>query len=207
MSNKIEQKVLSVDLIELNEGQIGGLDRNPRQWTYDDVQKLCKSIQETPELLEARGLIVYPLGDRYVAIGGNMRLCAVRMLEYKEVPCMVLPESMSVDKLAEIAIKDNGQFGSWDIEKLKANWSDINFDGWGIDVKGFDDPDENEDEEHEKPTKQMDDSKKEFSVVFSADEFAFVNNELREIGGCAETGLLTVLGYYEANAQNEHDYE
>ena len=64
-----------------NSGQIEGVPRNPRKWTKEDVTALAASIVETPELFEARPLLVVPRGDRFIVIGGNMRLAAARERE------------------------------------------------------------------------------------------------------------------------------
>lgn len=40
--------------LEQNKGQVAGLPSNPRQWGRGELDNLVKSIQETPELLEAR---------------------------------------------------------------------------------------------------------------------------------------------------------
>ena len=63
-------RMIKTSSIQQNAGQIEGLPKNPREWTSDDVDVLCRSIEETPELLEARGIIVYPYEGRFVAIGG-----------------------------------------------------------------------------------------------------------------------------------------
>lgn len=190
---KIEFKNLEVALVDLNEGQVPGLPRNPRCWTYDDIQLLQESIQETPELLEARGVLVYPYNGRYVAVGGNMRLCAVRNLRQSEVACVVLPPDTPSDKLREIAIKDNGYFGEWDELLLKEDWEDVPFAKWGIKVF------EQVTEEPEKP--KMDtipSGGHSFEVLFGTEEFEFVNNRLRDMGGRKETVLLSALGYYDS---------
>lgn len=201
MESNIEFKDICIEDLELNEGQIvvmnedGGSDalpRNPRQWTYQDVENLKKSIVESPEMLELRGLIVYPYAGKYVVIGGNMRLTALRMLGWKDAPCAVLPSGIGIHKLAEIAIKDNGSFGSWDIDALKNEWSEIPLKDWGIDVVDFP-SDEEPKEKKEAPI----DTRKEWSIVLSADEFDFVNCTLRDIGPTPEKALLKILGYDE----------
>ena len=58
----METRKIKISLLHVNKGQIPGLPSNPRQWTRDDMERLKKSIAETPELLEARGVIVYPWG-------------------------------------------------------------------------------------------------------------------------------------------------
>lgn len=198
METNIEFKEIALEELELNEGQIqvlmndgsvSALPKNPRQWTFTDIERLKKSIVESPEMIELRGLIVYPYGRKYVAIGGNMRLTAMRDLGWTSAPCAVI-KSVSVEKLAEIAIKDNGQFGRWDIGLLKTDWKDVKFAEWGIDV--FDFPsDEPKKEKSDAPI----DNRKEWSIVLSADEFDFVNCTLRDIGPTPEKAFLNIIGY------------
>lgn len=119
--------------LAMNEGQLKGLPRNPRQWTQEQLDRLKDSIRETPMLLEARGLLVFPSKkDRYVVIGGNMRLAALRELGDETAPCYVLPEDTSPEKVKEIAIKDNGSFGEWDADALMEAWSDFDLDEFGV---------------------------------------------------------------------------
>lgn len=115
-----------------NTGQIEGLPANPREWTQTDIDRLKKSIEETPELLEARGLIVYEHEGKYIVLGGNLRLAACKALKMKEIPCVVLPAETPVEKMKEIVIKDNGSFGSWDMDALINEWGDLDLSGWGV---------------------------------------------------------------------------
>ena len=125
MSNKF--KPIPIEQLELNEGQIDWLPRNPRQWTREELDKLKASILETPLLLEARGLLVWgPYEGTYVVIGGNMRLAALRELEAATAPCYVLPAGLSPETVKAIAIKDNGSFGEWDVDALMADWQEFN---------------------------------------------------------------------------------
>lgn len=134
MQIDMEIRTIKVKDLEMNTGQIGGLPSNPRQWTKDEMNSLKKSISETPELLEARGAIVYPYDGKYIVLGGNMRLSAVKSLGWKEMPCVVLPDDMSVEKLKEIVVKDNGSFGEWDMDALANEWDDLPLSDWGVDV-------------------------------------------------------------------------
>lgn len=128
----MEHRIIDIGLLDTNEGQIDGLPSNPRKWSEDDLSRLEDSIRETPELLEARGIIVVPRDGRYVVLGGNMRLAAIRGLGRTEAPCIVLPESTPAEKLREIVIKDNGSFGEWDTDLLSSGWSDLPLDEWGV---------------------------------------------------------------------------
>lgn len=123
---------LPIELLQFNEGQIPGLPANPRQWTRDDVERLARSLEETPELFEARPVIVMPYKGYYVALGGNMRLAASRLNNYADVPCYVLPETTPLEKLKEIVIKDNSSFGAWDYDELGNNWDNLPLTDWGV---------------------------------------------------------------------------
>lgn len=129
-----EYRNVAIGLLEENKGQIEGLPANPRQWTRMDLDALKKSIEETPELLEARGCIAVPHEGRFVVLGGNMRLSACRELGMKEIPCYVFPESTPTAKLKEIVIKDNGSFGAWDFDMLANEWSDLALSDFGVQI-------------------------------------------------------------------------
>ena len=118
--------------LEMNRGQVAGLPSNPRQWGKKELQDLVQSIKDTPELLEARGLIVWPHEGKYVIMGGNMRFSALREMNAVDAPCYVLPADTDMDKLREIVIKDNGAFGSWDYDMLANEWDDLPLSDWGV---------------------------------------------------------------------------
>ena len=123
---------LPIELLQFNEGQIPGLSANPRQWTRDDVESLARSLEETPELFEARPIIAIPYKGYYIVLGGNMRLAASRENNYTDVPCYVLPETTPLEKQKEIVIKDNSSFGAWDYDELGNNWDDLPLTDWGV---------------------------------------------------------------------------
>ena len=114
-----------------NAGQIEGVPRNPRKWTKEDVTALAASIVETPELFEARPLLVVPRGDRFIVIGGNMRLAAARELAMAMPPCYEI-QDRSTENLKRMALKDNASFGEWDAVALADEWPDCPLADWGI---------------------------------------------------------------------------
>ena len=141
--------LIPIGQIEENNGQIQGLPTNPRTIKKDDFLKLVKSIKETPQMLSHRQLILYPLTDnRYVAIGGNQRLRALKELKYDEVPCSVLDKNTSVDELKAILIKDNNSFGDWDWDAIANEWDSEPLNDWGMSVWDVND-DDNSDKESE----------------------------------------------------------
>ena len=119
-------QLLPISKLQLNTGQLEGLAKNPRFIKDDEYEKLKRSIEASPEFLEARMLLVYPLDNgNYITIAGNMRLRACRELGFKELPCFVFKKDTPIEKLREFTIKDNSNFGSWDYDILaNENWSD-----------------------------------------------------------------------------------
>lgn len=127
-------KLINTSQIETNNGQISGLPKNPRFIKDESYKKLLKSVQEFPEMLELREVIVYPLNRKFVAIAGNMRVRVCREMKLPDVPCKVLAKNTPVEKLIEIAIKDNNSFGSYDWDILANEWTDYPLDDWGVDL-------------------------------------------------------------------------
>ena len=123
---------LKLSALEPNTGQIPGLPINPRQWTKSDVDSLARSLTETPELFEARPIIAVPHEGKYIILGGNLRYEASKANKAKEVPAIVLPADTPVAKMKEIVIKDNGNFGDWDIDILANEWGDLPLNDWGV---------------------------------------------------------------------------
>ena len=130
----MERKKVYISQVHPNEGQIEGLPANPRLIKDERFKKLMKSIQDLPEMTEARDLLVYPYGGDYVVIGGNMRLRAYQELGWKEVPCCVLPDNMPVDKLREMVIQDNNPFGETDWNMIANEWDVEELKDWGVDL-------------------------------------------------------------------------
>lgn len=123
---------LDTSLLDINEGQMEGLPKNPRSWTKDELNKLKKSLEETPELFEARPILAYDYDGRLLVLGGNMRLSAAKALGMAKVPVYVYPSSTPLEKLKEIVIKDNGAFGAWDWDMLANEWDALPLSEWGV---------------------------------------------------------------------------
>lgn len=119
-------EIIKIELLQENKGQIKGLGKNPRRINDVQLEKLKGSIKESPEILQYRTLLVFPLNGKYVIICGNMRYKACKELGYKEMPCYVLPENTSVQKLKEFCVKDNIDYGVWDDNLiLSEDWTDF----------------------------------------------------------------------------------
>ena len=139
--------MLPIGKIETNHGQIDGLPKNPRVLRDEQYKKLKRSIEDNPEMLTLRELLVYPHGGKYVVIGGNMRLRILQDLGEKEVPCKIIPEDTPVDKLRAYTIKDNTSGGEWDWDDLANEWDAAELDSWGLETpEGWGEEETEEDE-------------------------------------------------------------
>jgi hypothetical protein len=123
---------IDIKLIVPNNGQVEGLPKNPRFIKDDRFKKLVKSIQDDPEMLALREVIVYPHDNKYIAICGNMRYRACLELKHKTVPCKVLPENTPPEKLRAYTIKDNVAFGNDDFDLLANEWDELELSDWGV---------------------------------------------------------------------------
>ena len=130
----MERRYIDIGDVLTNEGHIDGLPSNPRTIRKEKFDKLMKSIRDLPEMTEARDLLVYPHDGKYVVLGGNMRLRAYQELGWKEVPCCILPEGISADKLREIVIQDNNPFGETDWDMIANEWDVEELKDWGVDL-------------------------------------------------------------------------
>ena len=124
---------IPVSCLDMNRGQLRGLPKNPRFFRDNRYEAMKKSIEDSPEMLELRELIVYPHGDnRFIVVCGNLRFRACRELGYTEVPCKVLDISTEIRKLREYAAKDNVSFGENDMDVMLNEWDRSELQDWGV---------------------------------------------------------------------------
>jgi len=103
---------------------------NPRIIKDDKFKKLTKSIQEFPEMLELRPIVV---DSNMVVLGGNMRLKACVAAGLKEVP-IIVADNLTEQQQAEFIIKDNVGFGEWDWDLLANQWDVEALEDWGLEL-------------------------------------------------------------------------
>lgn len=198
----METKTIKIKDLATNDGQIEGLPKNPRQIRDHRYEKLKKSIEDAPEMLQLRELLVYPHGGKYVIIGGNMRYRACKELGYKELPCKVLDAETPVEKLRQYAIKDNENFGEYDWDLVANEWDTAELEDWGVELP-TDWGAELEGEEINNSNKEIEDAeigdKVEIKFQFSIEEWQFINAKLQKVNANKEMALLKILDY-DANA-------
>lgn len=134
---KFTTKEIPIEKIETNDGQLNGVPKNPRLIKDDRFQRLKKSIADNPEMLALREILVVPYGEKYVALGGNMRLLALRELKHKTVPAKVIPADTPAETLRAYIIKDNVAFGENDFDALANEWDFDELDAFGMELDAF----------------------------------------------------------------------
>lgn len=138
--------MLPMSAIEINNGQLKGLPKNPRLIKDGKYDKLKESITNYPEMLSWRSLLVYPLDNgKYIIVGGNMRYRAMKELGHKEAPVFIISKETPIEKIKAYTILDNNGFGEWDWDLLANEWETFELDDWGVDLPAFDESTDDED--------------------------------------------------------------
>jgi ParB-like chromosome segregation protein Spo0J len=110
---------------------------NPREWKKQDVEDMIQSLQEFPEMLAIRPIIIDE--DGFI-LGGNMKKQAFHQMGKKTIPAAWVKkvEGLTDEKKLEFIIKDNTHFGKWDWDEINNNWGFLSDNNWGLDIPGVD---------------------------------------------------------------------
>ncbi len=112
--------------------------KNPRLIKDGRFDRLKKSLQDFPQMLEKRPLVCFTDTDgKYVVLGGNMRLRAAKELGMKELP-VLLADDWTEEQKAQFLIKDNVGYGEWDHDQLANEWDTDKLIEWGMELPSFD---------------------------------------------------------------------
>jgi hypothetical protein len=114
--------------------QVKSNPNNPRLIKNDKFKKLVKSVQDFPEMLELRPIVV---DENMIVLGGNMRLKACIEAGLKEVWIEVA--DLTEQQKKEFTIKDNVGFGEWEWDMLANEWEQTELEDWGLDGFPFED--------------------------------------------------------------------
>jgi DNA modification methylase len=122
-------------IVKIN--QIKPNPKNPRTIKDERFEKLKKSIEDFPDMLNKRPLVCFTDTDgKYVVLGGNMRLKAAKDLGLKELP-IILADEWTEEQKAEFLIKDNVGYGEWEWDQLKSEWDVEKLTDWGLEIPDF----------------------------------------------------------------------
>jgi len=123
----MKSKIMKLSAIKQN-------PNNPRSINKDKFNKLVKSIEEFPRMLELRPIV---LNKDNIVLGGNMRLKACKHIGLTEVP-VVYADDLTEEEQRQFIIKDNVGFGDWDWELLANEWDVSDLNDWGLDLPDMD---------------------------------------------------------------------
>jgi len=122
---KVEIKKVKLSTIKLNPD-------NPRKIAGPDMDRLVKSLNDFPEMMEMREIVV---DENMIILGGNMRYQALKKIKAKD--CMAkIVTGLTDEQKQEFVIKDNANFGEYDWDILANGWNDLPLGDWGVDLPG-----------------------------------------------------------------------
>jgi hypothetical protein len=160
--------------------QVKSNPNNPRLIKNDKFKKLVKSVQDFPEMLELRPIVV---DENMIVLGGNMRLKACIEAGLKEVWIEVA--NLTEQQKKKFTIKDNVGFGEWDWDELANTWDAEELNEWGLDVpfveKEIDSSKEGDDIKIDKSLQVL--PKQEYVIIYANSE-SEEWDELRSIFKC-----------------------
>jgi ParB-like chromosome segregation protein Spo0J len=167
--------------------------KNPRTIKDERFEKLKKSIQDFPDMLNKRPLVCFTDTDgKFVVLGGNMRLKAAKDLGLKELP-IILADEWTEEQKAEFLIKDNVGFGEWDWNELNTDWDTEQLEGWGLEVPKFAEPVDYSDKNEEIDIDALD-TEMIIKLKYTEDEYQLVREQLSKIAATPEQAVWKLLG-------------
>ena len=116
--------------IELPVKDIKPNPNNPRVIKDHRFKLLVKSIQDFPEMLSIREIVV---DEDYVILGGNMRYKACLEAGLKNLLVTVV-SGLDEEKKKEFIIKDNANYGVWDWDVLANEYDNGQLNDWGLNI-------------------------------------------------------------------------
>ena len=166
---------------------------NPRIIKDDKFTKLVKSINEFPQMLNLRPIVV---NDDMVVLGGNMRLKACKEAGLKEIPIIKASE-LTEQQQKEFIVKDNVGYGEWDWSDLANNWDSDQLEEWGLDIPGFSDVEDLGEnfslpDGDKAPFQQM-------TFTLADEQATQIKNAIEEIKGTEEYKYAETMGNENSN--------
>jgi len=120
---EIEQKIVNIKEIKENKG-------NPRKISKSQLERLKVSLQKFPEMMSIREIVV---DENMMILGGNMRYRALKELGEEKVPVKII-RGFTEEQKKEFIIKDNNNYGEWDVDLLQT-WDIDLLNEWDLNVK------------------------------------------------------------------------
>jgi hypothetical protein len=149
--------------------------QNPRFINDESFRNLVKSIEDFPEMMKLRPIVVIPDEDNYLIIGGTMRFRALQSLGYEIIPdeWIKIAEDLTDEQIEEFIIKDNLQSGEWDFDLLNEYFDVGKLADWVLELPEMSIEEDSESETPESSTKEVDTDSFEFEHTCPKCGFGF----------------------------------
>jgi ParB-like chromosome segregation protein Spo0J len=161
---------------------------NPRIIKDHKFKQLVKSIQDFPQMLELRPIVI---DENNMVLGGNMRLKACIEAGLTDVP-VIHANNLSEEKKKEFIVKDNVGYGEWDWSELANTWEIDLLQDWGLDIPNFDNEgfsDKNKELSLDDVTDSM-----TINLKYTEDKYHIVKEALLKIAPTPEQAIWKLLG-------------
>jgi ParB-like chromosome segregation protein Spo0J len=161
---------------------------NPRIIKDNKFKQLVKSIQDFPQMLELRPIVI---DENNMVLGGNMRLKACIEAGITDVP-VIHANNLSEEKKKEFIVKDNVGYGEWDWDDLANNWDVEELTQWGLDIPNFD----TEGFSDKNKELSLDDVTDSMTIIlkYTEDEYHIVKDALLKLASTPEQAIWKLLG-------------
>ena len=124
--------MVSTSIKKVNLSELKPHPDNPRKISRENMDRLVKSLQEFPEMLEIKEIVV---DETMTIIGGNMRYAALKKIGREQCKAKIVT-GLTEDQKREYIIKDNIALGEWEKTIIAKKYSDLDLKTWGIDLLG-----------------------------------------------------------------------
>jgi len=161
---------------------------NPRLIKDHKFKQLVKSIQDFPQMLELRPIVI---DENNMVLGGNMRLKACIEARLTDVP-VIHANNLTEAQKKEFIVKDNVGYGEWDWDDLANNWDAQELTEWGMDIPNFDTEgfaDKNKELSLDDVTDSM-----TITLKYTEDEYHIVKDALLKLASTPEQAIWKLLG-------------
>jgi len=177
-------------------GRVKKNPNNPRTIDQAKLKALVGSVQDFPEMMKLRPIIV---NKDMMVLGGNMRLEAARQLGMDKVWIQVADLTPEQEK--EFIVKDNISYGVWDYDQLIGEWETDLLLTWGLEIGDSDYFQVDDSNEFKAPRPSDDDYAAFELVMLKHNKYKLIdslNNAKEESGaGSQEDALMHIIEVYE----------
>jgi len=111
-------------------------DKNPRIIKDPKFEALKRSIQDFPQMMELRPMVI---DKTNIIIAGNMKYRVLLALKYEEVPASWVKKAhnLTEEQRDRFIIVDNDHSGEWDYDALANGWDSTLLTDWGLSIPDF----------------------------------------------------------------------